>query len=1332
MRRILVPCLVCALAALPSSMTEALDLTKGVMQALPTPGGKAPGIDGDLKDWDLSAEEPVWIAAQTAAKLHAQMALMYDDQYLYVGGEMSLPGRPYHNASNPTDAFWWSDLVQFRFVADPAIPAPLDPNDAATKASDRIAHISFWKNSDTGKDYLHIAYGIGLDKGSAVNPEGSQVVITPHGTSSYTLEARIPWSALHVPGGKNPFKAGQSATAVYDLHWGGETATAALYRTNPGAFAFMQPQTWGQAQFSATGKLTARHETMEQILARLTAPAQTAAAVGVPITVNVPNASRVSVNILGPHGEVLRELIGGEEHPKGPLTLHWDGKDQWGTPMTPGSYRWGAYFSGGLKAKFMGGVGKSADPYWDSLDGKGSWGGDHSDPISVAADEHSLYFLWPVAEGGRALVKTDYQGKVIWRKTPFVGGGFGPFYGVASNGKYVFLTFGDNKPQLVRLNAENGQTTVWGDKPDSQPVTPISDTAAVKVPGDSSPLGVSNVAFGASVVGQPEASGLACSVAEVFSSVYSQDKIQVLDAETGAITRTLSCPGPRGLCLDKSGNLFAVSYVSGKSAQVVKFAAAQGSAVPAVTEGLVAPWGVAVDAQGAIHVSDEGKSQQVKTFSADGKFVNALGKAGGRAYAGTYDPDAFLHPAGIAVDAKGGLLVAESSIPKVMSRWDIATGKPLGRWFGAPQYWNGTWPDSTDPTKVYYELTNGFARAALSRPDYPEAYWSLPSAGYPEAGVVGSGLGIPEIVDAANGRKYLADDADLHAIYLVQGDQMLPVAHLHFLRAKSEENKTDHGYLEVWQDRNGDHHMQVDEVARLDTVDGKPLAEVVEQTGSMHMQPNGDLYLMTGSNKILKVPAKGFEKDGSLRWNLAAASYAVPAIVPSLGDSMYAGWRGQAGLRVDGQGNIYTCFAANVPIVTPELSKQMRERYPALAQWEWGAYATRELADKYHEGLGHTGESNAVKFAKFDKQGRLLWMAGRKATAAAGPGEMYHFWALAGLIGDDYIAGASEWGPISIYTKDGFFVDTLMNNPGLAPPPGPYTFGSETNSGRVQYFPKRDEVWAYAVGMAYTVEGFKKGKVIGEQRKYGSIKLDKVYEAAEDAQTARSLQIAAVTGDPLSDTGGWSRVPSSAISRNGEEFASAQIGYDDSFLYSRIHVADDSPLQNSADAVNTAFKGGDTAGIVLGSSPQHDQPQAGDIRLMAAQINGQPHLIAMKMVTAQGKHPEDYYTPAGGHARFEFVGDVPGGKVTLTRDADGKGYTALFAVPRSFLEFDLKAGTFLVGDVEVRLSGAGPRGLQATSRNYLFTPLRSETTMTDDLPTESRLYPQYWSAVAVK
>jgi len=86
----------------------------------------------------------------------------------------------------------------------------------------------------------------------------------------------------------------------------------------------------------------------------------------------------------------------------------------------------------------------------------------------------------------------------------------------------------------------------------------------------------------------------------------------------------------------------------------------------------------------------------------------------------------------------------------------------------------------------------------------------------------------------------------------------------------------------------------------------------------------------------------------------------------------------------------------------------------------------------------------------------------------------------------------------------------------------------------------------------------------------------------------------------------------------------------------------------------------------------------------------------------------------------------------LKADADGKGYSAQLTIPRDFLELPLTAGTPLKGDLEVLLSGNAARGLQAVSRNWLNSGGHVETTMIDDVPTESWLYPQFWGDVSVK
>jgi len=1309
-------CAALALATLPT-VSQAVDFCNGVMTAVPVKDGKPPVIDGNLDDWDLSTQEPVYISTQTADTMNAEWAVMYDKDALYLSAKVTMPGRGIYNPYNPQDGFWWGDILQVRLSSDPALPYPLDRN--RDQASTRVLHLSFWQNHLTGKSFVNINRGTNLRNGETTMPPGAEVCIKDNGKTGYVMEAKLPWSVLDVPDGKNPFKAGEGAAFTAETLWiGGDKSRVLLcYRKNPGVFAFHSPDAWGKLIYADKSPGKRVRPTMAQVVADAKAAANVEIPkVGVPFEVNVPDDGlKVSVNILDADGGILREVMGGEAHPKGKLEVRWDGRDAFGKPLAPGSYKWGAYFHKPLVADYQGGVGASGDPFYQTLDGKGAWGGDHTSPIDAASDAESLYLLWPTGEAGQPLVKIDLAGKTIWRTKPFVGGGFGPFYAVAVDEKYVYLIRGADKNYLCRSDAKTGALLTWSEGGPAE--LPVCAGGYTLVPKDSTPLevgvGKKEDPNPEGMVRQPDCVGLAVRDGKVFVSSYSLNKIFIVDAETCKPTGELNCPGARGLVVNAAGDLFAVSYVPGKTAQVVRFTKATGVkfagvATPVVVSGLEAPYDVAVDKDGQLAVTDLGKSQQVKIFSATGKLVKTIGTKGGRAWQGKYDPEAlvFLNPAGLTIDSQGAIVVAESAPPKVFSRIALSDGKLLNRWYGPGVYWNSTWPMPDDPRNVFYLNNGAICRANLAgegKTGVPNAYWAPDFAGYEQVGNLEDGLPQPETIKANNGQYYFIKDSRLRSICLLKDDMMRPVA---VWRGTN-----------VWIDRNGDGKVQENENEQLTTLaDGKPVPALAGATSAMHMESNGDLYFTTMDNCLLKVPAKSLAKDGAIDWDLKKASLVVPKVMPGL-NRMSTGYReGLLGVRVDTKGNVYTLFNTKLKGGTGPYD-----------------FANAATAERMCEGMGHTSHFNVVKFAKFAPDGKLLWLAGRKATAGAAPGEMYHFWNMAGLANDKYIAGGSEWGQIYFYTADGFFVDALMNNPGDVTPAGPYTFGGETSGGRVAYFPATGELWAYSSGMTYKVKGFSQGAVEGESRASGVVQLDKTYALATDVAAAAvgALTIQPIAGNPMSGEAAWKNIPVSVLNKAGKPLANAQIGYNKAFLYARIAVTDDSPLENGATQEQLVFKQGDTAGIVLGPDRKGDaKVGAGDVRFMAVNLRGQPKLIAMKAVTQGVKKPFEYYTPAAGKWTFEFVGEVSGGQVQLEKVSGG--YVATFAVPLPFLEFSLAPGSALRGDVEVRLSGAGPRGLQVTSRNYLFTPAKAETTMTDDVPTEARMYPQYWGPVEVK
>ena len=139
-------------------------------------------------------------------------------------------------------------MVELRVGADPSLPFPLD-NNKVVAASDRVCHLSLWKNTYDGKTYVNVAYGTAFDKGHVLNPVGSAVAVSDT-ADGYVLEARIPWSALNAPGGKNPYEPGQRMTATIGVHWGFEYQIPMLYTRNPGSFAFHQSEQYGANSYS--------------------------------------------------------------------------------------------------------------------------------------------------------------------------------------------------------------------------------------------------------------------------------------------------------------------------------------------------------------------------------------------------------------------------------------------------------------------------------------------------------------------------------------------------------------------------------------------------------------------------------------------------------------------------------------------------------------------------------------------------------------------------------------------------------------------------------------------------------------------------------------------------------------------------------------------------------------------------------------------------------------------------------------------------------------------------------------------------------------------------
>jgi hypothetical protein len=190
----------------------------------PTPGEVV--VDGRLDDWDLSGQIEMFVVEATRSTQSAKFAAMYDDEALYLAGEVRDP-TPMMNRHDPqvnANQAWDADSVQFRLVVDPSAEYPereaVFRYRAAQRAGepiedtrDDIVHLTLWHYTDDGSANLVMQQGMTYRvPREAWGPHG----LVPHEKfegayrkwedgGGYTFEYRIPWETL---GAERPLRGG--------------------------------------------------------------------------------------------------------------------------------------------------------------------------------------------------------------------------------------------------------------------------------------------------------------------------------------------------------------------------------------------------------------------------------------------------------------------------------------------------------------------------------------------------------------------------------------------------------------------------------------------------------------------------------------------------------------------------------------------------------------------------------------------------------------------------------------------------------------------------------------------------------------------------------------------------------------------------------------------------------------------------------------------------------------------------------------------------------------------------------------------------------------------
>ena len=201
------------------------------MFAVPRPGPVK--IDGKLDDWDLSGQIEMFVIEATRRTQSGKFALMYDDQALYVSGDVNdtTPMMNRHDPKVDPDKGWDADSCQFRIVVDPKAAYPVQEDqfryegrNGPKDLRDDIVHLTMWYFTDAKEANLQMH--VGMSYRSPRKEWG------PHGLvprdkfegqycrrsdgSGYTFEYRIPWETL---GAKKPLKAEDAVAGVVQFNW---------------------------------------------------------------------------------------------------------------------------------------------------------------------------------------------------------------------------------------------------------------------------------------------------------------------------------------------------------------------------------------------------------------------------------------------------------------------------------------------------------------------------------------------------------------------------------------------------------------------------------------------------------------------------------------------------------------------------------------------------------------------------------------------------------------------------------------------------------------------------------------------------------------------------------------------------------------------------------------------------------------------------------------------------------------------------------------------------------------------------------------------------------
>ena len=679
--------------------------------AVPAP--RAVKIDGTLDEWDLSGQ--IWSYADTSVRdtFSVKSAAMWDPENLYLSFVWRDP-MPLNSTVDPAfdpSRGWVADAVQLRILAGK------QPSwftawgfDKGTKPA---VHVEYWKNENEqkgGKTVLYYtgkagetAVGDGIESAYALLPDGK----------GFVHELKLPWKAVYARNWTGA--ADQTIRMGLEFLWGpssGRDFPMHRYADN------MQPGKTSREFFWTArndwGNLTTVGESIKQ--PRRYVEGGLAPQGTIPVRAEIPASARTFTLVIDDaDGHRVRNLAGGRAVAEftvarsgdtATVEVLWDGLDEAGRLVPPGSYTVRGLTQDGIDGFYEMSFYNPGTPPWQTSDNRGAWAADHTVPRLLARSGEGMVICSDFAEGGYGTFLLKPDGTKAWSEKRGANV-------LAATDEFVYIVpndWGVSGTQLLRLRASDGSFAPFIRDGKELPMPlPFSELLALPaVEGDAA--------------APPKARALAAADG-VLILATDDNRLWLFDATTAALIKqtTLELTGVthRGQFDHSDYGSFPFAFDGNavyffRQQNLVKLGldaiktaadpAAKAVAIP-LNGAVEQPGALAIDQSGNVSVTDLGKDLQVKKFAPDGRQLGTFGKRGGRPRQGAFDPEGMREMAGLAVDAAGNVWVAEHSrFPRRVSVWK-PDGTLLRDFIGNTGYaGQGSFTHDTDPTRGVAEM----------------------------------------------------------------------------------------------------------------------------------------------------------------------------------------------------------------------------------------------------------------------------------------------------------------------------------------------------------------------------------------------------------------------------------------------------------------------------------------------------------------------------------------------------------------------------------------------------------------------------------------------------